>query len=168
MELTGRAAHPLSLGPPPVHLQFLEEQSRPSKHKGIRIRSLLRYGGGKRLNNRTFLPFFKNNSVIPATCCAAKATTSTGAAAGDMLEVDLREIKDKCRKWNWKGRYAINYFVSHSSSDPHSSNPNRPPYFLFMVSVPPFFTGAEILGRWPRVIPFMPLTSLGLVAQRSQ
>ncbi|BBG94732.1 alpha/beta-Hydrolases superfamily protein [Prunus dulcis] len=80
-----------------------------------------------------------SNSVIPATCCAAKATTCTGAAAGDLLEVDLREIKDKCKKWNWKGRYAINYFVSHSSSDPHSSNPNRPPILLvhgFGASIP--------------------------------
>lgn len=145
MGLTVRAPRPVSFGPP----LYLQLRRFPSKHIGIRS-LLFRYGG------QNVLPC-SFNMKFSACVSAAKATSSsitaaaTGAAAGGegtttSLEVEeLREIKDKCRQWKWKGRYAINYFVSLSDPPP-SSNPKPKPPLLLVHGF-----GASIL-HWRRLI----------------
>ncbi|KAL6212669.1 hypothetical protein ACLB2K_017887 [Fragaria x ananassa] len=85
-----------------------------------------------------------NSSSSSSHRTAANKATSTGAAAAaaaaddEMLDLGLGEIKDKYRKWNWKGQYAINYVVSHPDQNPNP-NPNAPPVLLvhgFGASIP--------------------------------
>ena len=60
-------------------------------------------------------------------------TTQPSSAAGALSEVE--KIKLKCLKWQWKGQYSINYFVS---SDVDSSQ-QHPPLLLvhgFGASIP--------------------------------
>ncbi|XWS54408.1 hypothetical protein CRYUN_Cryun10bG0087200 [Craigia yunnanensis] len=56
---------------------------------------------------------YGNRSFI--TCYRDQSIESGGSVLG------VSEIKEKCSKWQWKGQYSINYFVSSSSNA--ESNP---------------------------------------------
>ncbi|KAM1246011.1 hypothetical protein FF1_042276 [Malus domestica] len=146
MGLTVRAPRPVSSGPP----LYLQLRRFPSKHIGIRS-LLFRYGGQNILPRSLNMKFSSCVSAAKATSSSITAA-ATGAAAGGedtttSSEVEeLREIKDKCRQWKWKGRYAINYFVSLSDPPPSSSNPKPKPPLLLVHGF-----GASIL-HWRRNI----------------
>jgi len=62
-------------------------------------------------------------------------STATSAAEGSLSEVE--NIKQRCRTWQWKGQYSINYFVS--SDSPPQLQANHPPLLLvhgFGASIP--------------------------------
>ncbi|KAK4577843.1 hypothetical protein RGQ29_028107 [Quercus rubra] len=70
-----------------------------------------------------------SNTTSPTT--TATTTTTTATSGGGDLEV--KELKERCKKWEWKGQYSITYFVSQSS------NNNKPPLLLvhgFGASIP--------------------------------
>ncbi|GMY08880.1 pheophytinase, chloroplastic [Fagus crenata] len=79
---------------------------------------------------------YHHNSISIISNCASSTTTTTATSStsgGSVSEVS--ELRESCNKWQWKGQYSINYFVSHSSS---SSNSN-PPILLvhgFGASIP--------------------------------
>ncbi|XP_062151347.1 pheophytinase, chloroplastic isoform X2 [Alnus glutinosa] len=82
-----------------VHLQF--------RHRTKNERGLDRVFHGHKYCHRHCNSF----STTTNSC-----TTTTSGDGGGKLEV--AEIKEKCEKWQWKGQYSINYFVSHSNSNP--------------------------------------------------
>ncbi|KAE8729574.1 Isoflavone-7-O-methyltransferase [Hibiscus syriacus] len=58
--------------------------------------------------------------------------TVVSSLESDGSVLGLSQIKEKCSKWQWKGQYSINYFVS-------SSSPSSPPLLLvhgFGASIP--------------------------------
>ncbi|KAF5481535.1 hypothetical protein F2P56_002176, partial [Juglans regia] len=83
----------------------------------------------------------KNISSSITNCSTSSATPITAistASEGSSNLLELAEIKESYRKWQWKGQYSINYFVSHSLSSSSSSNSN-PPLLLvhgFGASIP--------------------------------
>ena len=61
------------------------------------------------------------------TCYRDHSAESGGSVLG------VSEIKEKCSKWQWKGQYSINYFVSSSNAE------SNPPLLLvhgFGASIP--------------------------------
>lgn len=82
-----------------VHLQF--------RHRTKNERGLDRVFHGHKYCHRHCNSF----STTTNSC-----TATTSGDGGGKLEV--AEIKEKCEKWQWKGQYSINYFVSHSNSNP--------------------------------------------------
>ncbi|XVF67079.1 hypothetical protein PTKIN_Ptkin10aG0091900 [Pterospermum kingtungense] len=108
---------------------------RPLQHKkdrGPRFRGRLAFS--QLYSNK--LPIYGlgygNRSFI--TCYLDNSNKSGG---GNVLGVN--EIKEKCRKWLWKGDYSINYFVSSSSSSSSSNAKSNPPLLLvhgFGASIP--------------------------------
>ncbi|XP_059452582.1 pheophytinase, chloroplastic [Corylus avellana] len=60
-------------------------------------------------------------------------TTKSCTSGGGGQKLEVAEIKERCEKWEWKGKYSINYFVSHSK------NNSNPPLLLvhgFGASIP--------------------------------
>ncbi|KAL6207649.1 hypothetical protein ACLB2K_018605 [Fragaria x ananassa] len=93
-----------------------------------------------------------NSSYSSSHRTAANKATSTGAAAAaaddEVLDLELGEIKDKYKKWNWKGQYAINYVVSHPENA--NPNPNAPPVLLvhgFGASIPHWRRNIKTLAK---------------------
>ncbi|XP_057986124.1 pheophytinase, chloroplastic isoform X2 [Hevea brasiliensis] len=69
----------------------------------------------------------KGSSVI----CQQRKASIPDMKSKPLRSIEVREIRDKCRKWAWKGQYSINFFVSDSES--------RPPLLLvhgFGASIP--------------------------------
>jgi hypothetical protein len=59
-------------------------------------------------------------------------TTKSCSTSGGGQKLEVAEIKERCEKWEWKGKYSINYFVSHSKN-------SNPPLLLvhgFGASIP--------------------------------
>lgn len=79
---------------------------------------------------------FMNSGTTVAT--AVTGTSSSSATAP--LEIEVREIKEKSKKWLWKGQYSINYFVSHPhDEEKNSGSHTNPPVLLvhgFGASIP--------------------------------
>lgn len=68
---------------------------------------------------------------------STSSTTTTSLESSDAV-LGLEFIKQSCRKWQWKGEYSINYFVSSDLDLPPSSH-NGPPLLLihgFGASIP--------------------------------
>ncbi|KAL6215854.1 hypothetical protein ACLB2K_015281 [Fragaria x ananassa] len=149
--------------------QFLHLQPSTPNQKAVKTSCLLSYGGRRgeggvllRQNNQpntttikssdtTTLRSMKlNSSSSSSSRTAAKAAGAGAAAAADdvVLELELGEIKDKYMQWNWKGKYAINYVVSHpENADP---NPNAPPVLLvhgFGASIPHWRRNIKTLAK---------------------
>ncbi len=79
---------------------------------------------------------YHHNSIGIISNCTSSTTTTTATSStsgGSVSEVS--ELRESCNKWQWKGQYSINYFVSHSSS---SSNSNPPVLLVhgFGASIP--------------------------------
>ncbi|GAV71596.1 Abhydrolase_6 domain-containing protein [Cephalotus follicularis] len=60
-------------------------------------------------------------------------STSSRSSSGGVLEI--REIKERCTKWQWRGQYSINYFVSSNNST-SQSNPSLLLVHGFGASIP--------------------------------
>ncbi|KAJ7975542.1 putative Alpha/beta hydrolase [Quillaja saponaria] len=76
--------------------------------------------------------------IITSSAGTTSATTAT-SGAGSVLEV--RDIKEQYKKWQWKGQYSINYFVNSSDSDSDltQQSQSNPPLLLvhgFGASIP--------------------------------
>ncbi|XP_021721080.1 uncharacterized protein LOC110688623 isoform X1 [Chenopodium quinoa] len=113
---------------------FLSSPSRPSPSSPPYILQHHRqlnhgHGGSVSLNHRILFP------CRPLQLPLSVSSTTTYTGSGEVLEVS--EIKERSRKWQWKDRYSINYFVqSPLSAD---SGRRRPPLVLvhgFGASVP--------------------------------
>ncbi|GMN58367.1 hypothetical protein TIFTF001_027466 [Ficus carica] len=79
-------------------------------------------------NNNNGKPFFPHSLTITSK----SSGSSTAETAG--LSVSPREIKEKCKKWVWKGQFSINYFVSDSGA--LNSNPPLLLVHGFGASIP--------------------------------
>ncbi|KAK2664714.1 hypothetical protein Ddye_003288 [Dipteronia dyeriana] len=81
----------------------------------------------------------RNRSLKLVPCC----TTSTGTG-GDVLDVE--EIRERSKKWQWKGRYSINYLLSSSVS------PSNSPHLLlvhgFGASIPHWRRNISTLSKY--------------------
>ncbi|XP_054783170.1 pheophytinase, chloroplastic isoform X2 [Prosopis cineraria] len=83
---------------------------------------------------------FNNGREVIVNSNSASTTTPTSVVSSDAVDtvLDLGVFKQKCRKWQWKGQYSINYFVSSDLYLPQTS-PTGPPLLLvhgFGASVP--------------------------------
>jgi pimeloyl-ACP methyl ester carboxylesterase len=58
--------------------------------------------------------------------------------------LEIKEIRERCKKWLWKGQFSINYFVSCNSD----SQPNPGPPLLLVHGF-----GASI-PHWRRLVDF--------------
>ncbi|XP_020205094.1 pheophytinase, chloroplastic [Cajanus cajan] len=73
-------------------------------------------------------------------------STATSAAEGSLSEAE--KIKQRCLKWQWKGQYSINYFVS--SDSPQKLLDNQPPLLLvhgFGASIPHWRRNIKTLAQ---------------------
>ncbi|KAK4266927.1 hypothetical protein QN277_023785 [Acacia crassicarpa] len=102
-----------------------------------RTRKLNSYHKNKRL-----IPacVFNNDRRFIANSNSASTTTPISVVSSDAADsvLDLAVLKKTCRKWLWKGQYAINYFVSSDLDLPQSSQ-TGPPLLLvhgFGASIP--------------------------------
>lgn len=78
-------------------------------------------------------PIFCNiKSNITAT--ATTGSPSSSSCGGKVLEI--REIEERCRKWIWKGKFSINYFVSCNSDSQSSPGPPLLLVHGFGASIP--------------------------------
>ncbi|KAI4339671.1 hypothetical protein MLD38_024586 [Melastoma candidum] len=80
----------------------------------------------------TAVPSWRNRRASQPPAAAASVVTSP-ASGGKLPVLNLPEIKEKCRRWLWKGKFSVNYFVSGNESD------SKPPVLLvhgFGASVP--------------------------------
>lgn len=117
---------PLSHSVGLVRLQF--QHTTPKK------RSLARVFLGHKYHNHhhnNSISIISNCTTSSNTTSTTTATTTTATSGGGVLEV--KELKERCKKWEWKGQYSITYFVSQSSND------NKPPLLLvhgFGASIP--------------------------------
>lgn len=71
------------------------------------------------------------NSSAVATCAVTGPSSSSAIEA---IEMEVSEIKEKSKRWVWKGQYSINYFVSQ-----HPRDGSNPPLLLvhgFGASIP--------------------------------
>ncbi|KAJ4850018.1 hypothetical protein Tsubulata_014052 [Turnera subulata] len=88
---------------------------------------------------------FRISCDSATTSSGSSATTSSTSYGGSESVLELKEIKERCKKWMWKGQYSINYFVSDSKHSP------GPPLLLvhgFGASIPHW-------RRFPRMIRFI-------------
>ncbi|KAF3435101.1 hypothetical protein FNV43_RR22188 [Rhamnella rubrinervis] len=85
------------------------------------------------------------------TVAAAVTGTSSSSATAPPLEIEVREIKEKSKKWLWKGQYSINYFVYHpDDEDKNSGSDTNPPVLLvhgFGASIPHWRRNIRTLGQ---------------------
>lgn len=72
--------------------------------------------------------------------------TTKSCTSGGGQKLEVAEIKERCEKWEWKGKYSINYFVSHSknNSNPplllvHGFGASIPHWRRLLFSLPSFF-----------------------------
>ena len=91
-------------------------------------------------NNRTPIIFL-------SSCCATSVPILGSSSSSEELLLEVREIRDSCNKWQWKG-HTINYFVAATavqgqatlSSSPSSNSLSLPPPLLlvhgFGASIP--------------------------------
>ena len=137
---------PLSHSVGLVRLQF--------QHTTQRKRGLTRVFFGHKYHNH----HHHHNSISIISNCTTSsnttstATTTTATSGGGDLEV--KELKERCKKWEWKGQYSITYFVSQSS------NNNKPPLLLvhgFGASIP----------HWRRLVFLTLFNSTSTVALKS-
>ncbi|KAJ6858909.1 hypothetical protein NC652_041263 [Populus alba x Populus x berolinensis] len=90
----------------------------------------------------------KSNITAAATSSDNTATTgstSSSSCGGKVLEI--KEIRERCKKWLWKGQFSINYFVSCNSDS--QSNPG-PPLLLvhgFGASIPHWRRNIDTLAK---------------------
>lgn len=103
-----------------VHPHQKQKKDRESRFRGrlafpqLYSNKLPIHGLGYGYRNRSFITCYQPNE-------------SGGNALG------VSEIKEKCSKWQWKGQYSINYFVSSSNAK------TNPPLLLvhgFGASIP--------------------------------
>ncbi|KAL5562684.1 hypothetical protein UlMin_032431 [Ulmus minor] len=97
-----------------------------------------------RIRERAFLArtnFLNGNSITnrislfsasnPFKNCAS---FSSATAATPPLEMGVGEIKEKCKKWLWKGQFSISYFVSNRDEQQQevegSASNSNPPLLL--------------------------------------
>ncbi|KAK6241468.1 Alpha/beta hydrolase fold-1 - like 10 [Theobroma cacao] len=85
-----------------------------TKEKGPRVRGRLAFPQLYRYKRPLLGLGYGNRSFI--TCYRDQSTESGGSVLG------VSDIKEKCNKWQWKGQYSINYFVSSSSSKAESKS----------------------------------------------
>lgn len=74
-------------------------------------------------------------STALVTCSSSSATD----ASIDVGVLEVADIRNGCRKWQWMGQYSVNYFVSGPSTTPPLSSPRPPPLLLvhgFGASIP--------------------------------
>ena len=143
---------PLSHSVGLVRLQF--QHTTPKK------RSLARVFLGHKYHNHHHHHHHNSISII-SNCTTSSnttstATTTTATSGGGVLEV--KELKERCKKWEWKGQYSITYFVSQSSIS--NSNNNKPPLLLvhgFGASIP----------HWRRLVFLTSFNSTSTVALKS-
>nr|XP_023883571.1 pheophytinase, chloroplastic-like [Quercus suber]POE71469.1 putative hydrolase yugf [Quercus suber] len=122
---------PLSHSVGLVRLQF--------QHTTQKKRSLARVFLGHKYHHhhhRNSISIISNcTSSSNTTSATTTTTTATATSGGGVLEV--KELKERCKKWEWKGQYSIAYFVSQSSNS--NNNDNKPPLLLvhgFGASIP--------------------------------
>ncbi|XP_010999521.1 PREDICTED: pheophytinase, chloroplastic [Populus euphratica] len=90
----------------------------------------------------------KSNITAAATSgnnTATTGSTSSSSSGGKVLEI--KEIRERCKKWLWKGQFSINYFVSCNSDS--QSNPG-PPLLLvhgFGASIPHWRRNIDTLAK---------------------
>ncbi|XP_054783169.1 pheophytinase, chloroplastic isoform X1 [Prosopis cineraria] len=94
---------------------------------------------------------FNNGREVIVNSNSASTTTPTSVVSSDAVDtvLDLGVFKQKCRKWQWKGQYSINYFVSSDLYLPQTS-PTGPPLLLvhgFGASVPHWRRNIKTLAR---------------------
>uniref|UniRef100_A0A2N9G0X7 AB hydrolase-1 domain-containing protein n=1 Tax=Fagus sylvatica TaxID=28930 RepID=A0A2N9G0X7_FAGSY len=79
--------------------------------------------------------YYHNSISIISNCTSSTTTTTATSSTSGGSVSEVSELRESCNKWQWKGQYSINYFVSHSSS---SSNSNPPVLLVhgFGASIP--------------------------------
>lgn len=115
---------PLSHSVGLVRLQF--------QHTTQKKRGFTRVFFGHKYHNH-----LHNSISIISNCTTTTTTTTTSATSGGGV-LGVKELKERCKKWEWKGQYSITYFVSHSSNSNNNNN-NKPPLLLvhgFGASIP--------------------------------
>ncbi|MCL7032482.1 hypothetical protein MKW94_003498 [Papaver nudicaule] len=76
---------------------------------------------------------------------ASSSLTANSSGSSNILEIS--EIKEGSKKWKWKGKYSINYFVLDSSSSTAST---QPPLLLihgFGASIPHWRRNIRVLAE---------------------
>ncbi|KAK1568979.1 hypothetical protein Q3G72_031196 [Acer saccharum] len=81
----------------------------------------------------------RKRSLKLVPCC----TTSTG---GDVLDVE--QIRERSKKWQWKGRYSINYLLSSSNSSSPSNSPHLLLVHGFGASIPHWRRNISTLSKY--------------------
>lgn len=94
-------------------------------------------------NGKAFSPSLVsfNNCSIGVTKFSSSAAETAAVAP---VELGVGEIKEKCKKWLWKGQFSINYLVSHPHEGEEEQNlgsdsNSKPPLLLvhgFGASIP--------------------------------
>ncbi|XP_062082635.1 pheophytinase, chloroplastic [Humulus lupulus] len=75
-----------------------------------------------------------NNSSLGVV--AKLSSSAAEAAAVPPLELGVGEIKNKCRKWLWKGQFSINYLIEGEEKQESKSNPPLLLVHGFGASIP--------------------------------
>uniref|UniRef100_A0A6N2N245 AB hydrolase-1 domain-containing protein n=1 Tax=Salix viminalis TaxID=40686 RepID=A0A6N2N245_SALVM len=89
-------------------------------------------------------PIFCNiKSNITAT--ATTGSPSSSSCGGKVLEI--KEIEERCRKWIWKGKFSINYFVSCNSDSQSSPGPPLLLVHGFGASIPHWRRNIDTLAK---------------------
>ncbi|XP_048317676.1 uncharacterized protein LOC107427733 isoform X2 [Ziziphus jujuba] len=84
-----------------------------------------------------------NSSAVATAVTGTPSSSATEAAT----EMEVSEIKEKSKRWMWKGQYSINYFVSQH---PHHGSDSIPPVLLvhgFGASIPHWRRNIKTLSQ---------------------
>ncbi|XP_050248684.1 pheophytinase, chloroplastic [Quercus robur] len=125
---------PLSHSVGLVRLQF--QHTTPKKRSLARVFLGHKYHNHHHNNSISIISNCTTSSNTTSTTTATTTTTTTTATSGGGV-LEVKELKERCKKWEWKGQYSITYFVSQSSIS--NSNNNKPPLLLvhgFGASIP--------------------------------
>ncbi|XP_060965941.1 pheophytinase, chloroplastic [Cannabis sativa] len=97
--------------------------------------------GGKKVffPTNTSLVSLNNNTSI-SVVAKLSSSAAAEAAAVPPLELGVGEIKNKCKKWMWKGQFSINYLVEgEENQESKLESKSNPPLLLvhgFGASIP--------------------------------
>ncbi|KAF4381125.1 hypothetical protein F8388_012047 [Cannabis sativa] len=97
--------------------------------------------GGKKVffPTNTSLVSLNNNTSI-SVVAKLSSSAAAEAAAVPPLELGVGEIKNKCKKWLWKGQFSINYLVEgEENQESKLESKSNPPLLLvhgFGASIP--------------------------------